>query len=519
MQANNLTFQKLMVNSLVKFRERVYAKFGDDQYTYLDVHLGSSRVANALKKEGFGPGDRIGIILPNSIEYLYCVFGIIKSGAAMIGINMMAGDNDIAFIANDAKLKLLIIDASMLERIEKLRPQCLKLKKIVVIGARTSKWSISFDEFQGKQSDKTPELNAKSDDDCWIVYTGGTTGRPKGVVHSHQTFFFFTIAQTAGLNWLRDDSMLIMTPLGHAAGAGMFSGVPVGAKFIIEKQFDPFKLLEIIEKERVKKVFMIPTIIYVLLDILKQKKHDMSSLETIYYGASPIAPSRLAEAIERFGPILIQKYGQTECPNMVTTLTIEDHLKALENPKFLLSCGRPDVLIDLKILDDNDKEVKPGEVGEICVQAPFVMKGYLDQPELTKQVIIDGWLHTGDMGKVDEEGYVYIVDRKKDMVISGGMNVYPAEVEKLISQHPKVKQVAVIGIPDEKWGEAVTAIIIPDGELNEQEIKDYCRDKLSKYAQPKYVVFQQSIPVTFIGKIDKKALRAPYWEGKERAIQ
>jgi fatty-acyl-CoA synthase/long-chain acyl-CoA synthetase len=226
----------------------------------------------------------------------------------------------------------------------------------------------------------------------------------------------------------------------------------------------------------------------------------------------------LKEAIDQFGPILMQKYGQSECPNMVTTLSIEDHLNALKNPELLLSCGRPDVMAHVKIFDDNDKELKLGEVGEICVHAPFSMKGYLNQPDLTRETLRNGWLHTGDMGRMDENGYVYIVDRKKDMVISGGMNVYPAEVEGVISKHPRVMQVSVIGIPDEKWGEAVTAVIIRDGELSEQDVKDFCRNKLSKYAQPKNIVFQEQLPLTLLGKVDKKALRAPFWKGIERAV-
>ncbi len=516
--SENVTLQFLLTNSLLKFRERVFAKIGDNEYTYLDVHLCSNRIANAIKKAGFGRGDCVGTILVNGIELLSCVFGIYKAGAASVAMNVMVGDNDIVYIINDAKVNLLIIDSALVDRILSLKPKCPTLKKIVVVGAATTDGYTSYEDFQSGQPDTTPILTAKPDDNAVIVYTGGTTGKPKGVIHTQRSGWNFVIAQTVGLNWLREDSLLIMTPLGHAVGAIMFSGATVGCKFIIEKQFDPFKILEIIEKERVQKVFLVPTIIYVLLDLLKQKKYDLSSLNSIYYGASPISANRLKEAIDQFGPILMQKYGQSECPNMVTTLSIADHLNALENPKLLLSCGRPDVMADVKIFDDNDKELKVGELGEICVRTPFSMKGYLNQPELTRQTLRNDWLHTGDMGRMDENGYVYIVDRKKDMVISGGMNVYPAEVEGVISKHPKVKQVSVIGIPDEKWGEAVTAVIIPDGDLSEQDIKDFCRNKLSKYAQPKIIVFQEQLPLTLLGKVDKKALRAPFWKGVERAV-
>jgi fatty-acyl-CoA synthase len=518
MRLENVTLQHVLINSLSKFRDRIFAKIGDNEYSYLDVHLGSNRVSNAIKEAGFGPGDRIGMIMVNSIELIYSTFGVYKAGAASIIINALAMDKDIEYIINDAKVKLLIIDSDLLDRVLSLKSKCPTLGKIVVAGAETNGEYTSFEEFQGSQPDTTPELNAKPDDDAWLVYTGGTTGKSKGVVHTHGSVWFFVMAQCAGLNWLQDDCLLLVTPLGHAAGALVFGGMAVGCKFIIRKKFDLFEILEILEKEKVKKVFLVPTLIYILLDLLKQKKYDLSSLNSIIYGAAPISSSRLSEAIDQFGPILMQIYGQTECSFMISALSIEDHITALKNPELLRSCGRPGIMVNLKILDDDDKEVKTGEVGEICIQAPFIMKGYLNLPELTSQTLKNGWLHTGDMGKVDEGGYVYIVDRKKDMIISGGMNIYPAEVEDLISRHPKVKQVTVIGIPDEKWGEAVTAVIIRDGELTEQDIKNYCRDKLSKYAQPKNVIFQEQLPLTLLGKVDKKALRAPFWEGKERAI-
>jgi fatty-acyl-CoA synthase/long-chain acyl-CoA synthetase len=263
---------------------------------------------------------------------------------------------------------------------------------------------------------------------------------------------------------------------------------------------------------------MVPTIIYMLLDILKQKKYDTSSLRLILYGAAPIAESRLTEALEVFGPIFFQKYGQVEIANMITTLTPEDHIRAMQYPKLLQSCGRPDSMTNVRIVDDNDVDVPPGSAGEIIVKAPYLMKGYLNQPELTAKTLKGGWLHTGDMGKFDEEGYLYIVDRKKDMVVTGGMNVFSAEVEECIAKHPSVRQVAVIGIPDEKWGEAVTAVIVPNGEVSSDEIIQFCQGKLSKYAVPKNIFFKDSLPMTLIGKTDKKVLRAPYWKDADRMV-
>ena len=263
---------------------------------------------------------------------------------------------------------------------------------------------------------------------------------------------------------------------------------------------------------------MVPTIIYIFLDILKQSDIDISSLRLIGYGAAPISSARLAEAMDVFGPVFFQKYGLVECPNMITTLTVEDHIKALEKPSILGSCGKPDHMAALKILDDSGDEVPMGEVGEIVVKAPYVMSGYLHLEETTNETLKNGWLHTGDMGKIDEEGYVYIVDRKKDIVITGGMNVFPGEVESVLMTHPKVKDVSVIGVPDDYWGEAVTACVVAEEGTTEEELILHCKGKTPKYAVPKKVVFMDQLPKTIIGKIDKKTLRAPFWKEAERRI-
>jgi fatty-acyl-CoA synthase/long-chain acyl-CoA synthetase len=476
-------------------------------------------VANALVGAGFGPGDSIGIVAPNSFDMIRAGLGIIKSGCTICGITMMAGDNDITYILEHAGIKLVFADESIAERISGLRANSTSLRTIVSMGPKPVDGCVGLDKFLSGYPKDVPHANARPDDNVLIVYTGGTTGKPKGVVHTQSTFAFAMLAHDCAVNWTADDKFLIMTPLTHGAGALMYAGMMMGCRFVIEKQFDPFKILDLIENERVTKVFLVPTLIYILLDMLKQKSYNLSSLNAVLYGASPIQANKLAEAIEKFGPVLVQVYGQVECPNLISTLTIEDHVKAMKNPKLLQSCGRPNIMASVRLLDDSGTDVPEGEIGEICARAPYVMKGYLNQPEINaKTISSDGWLHTGDMGKFDSEGYLYIVDRKKDMIISGGMNVYPAEVEAVISQHPKVKQVAVIAVPDDRWGESVTAVVVPDGEVAEKEIKEFCRGKLAKYAQPKTVVFQQNIPLTALGKIDKKAIKAPYWEGRERAV-
>ena len=513
-----VTTQFLVANSLKKFRDKIFTKIDSKEYTYNDVLITSNRVANGIQSLGYGPGDRIGLAIPNSFDLVCCLYGILKAGTTFVGINMMLGENDIRFILNDASIKMLITDKAGEEKILKMKGQLPNLKTIICLGGTTTKDVIAWDELLSKQPATDPLLTAKPEDDAFVVYTGGTTGTPKGVIHSQSSFYFAMISYSTTFNFVPTDNILLVTPLTHGAGLIMLQGSINGIRFIIEKKFDLFAVLDIIAREKVTAVALVPTIVYILLDILKQGKYDLSSLRILIYMTAPMSEARLGEAIDRFGPILIQTYGQTECPQIVTSLTQDDHIRAIKDKHLLASCGRPCQMMSLRIVDEKGNDVPQGETGEIIVCAPGVMKGYLNQPELTKATIVDGWLHTGDMGMVDKEGYVYIVDRKKDMIISGGMNVFCGTVENVLSKHPKVKQVAVIGIPDDKWGEAVIAIVVPDGDVTEEEILSFSKSKLNKYEQPKKIVFQQQMPLTAVAKIDKNALRAPYWQGKSRRV-
>jgi fatty-acyl-CoA synthase/long-chain acyl-CoA synthetase len=513
-----ITFQFLMTNALKKFSGKVFTELEGVEYSYNDVHLNSNRVANGIAALGFGPGDRIALAMPNGQEIIYGMFGVIKSGATIVSINMMVSDDNLLFMLQDADVKMVMVDLETEKRILKLIDQLPGLKAIVTRGGQTGDHIIAWDDFTEDQDTADPQMAALPEDDAYVIYTGGTTGKPKGVVHSQASSYYMMIAQSIGLSFLPSDTLMLMTPLAHSAGAIMYLGCLNGTSFIVEKKPDYIHMLDLISKGKVTVLFLVPTIIYLLLDVLKEGNYDISSLRMLLYGASPISENRLKEALEIFGPIFIQLYGQTECPQIVMTMSMDDHEKAMTNPKLLSSCGKPSQMASVRIVDDNGNEVPTGEVGEIIVNAPFTMKGYLNNPDLTASVMRDGWLHTGDMGTFDEEGYVYIVDRKKDMVISGGFNVYSTTVENVLSRHPKVKQAAVIGIPDEKWGEKVTAVVVPDGDVSVEEILVFCKGRLNQYELPKQVVFQEQIPITGIGKVDKKALRAPFSKGSERAV-
>jgi len=518
MSGNIQTAQALFINAFKKHRDRLFCRVDGLDYKYFDIDKASNMVANGIRKLGYRTNDRLAIILPNGIDYVVADFGILKSGTTLVPLNLAVSESDIAYILKEADVKMAIIDASFAEKMKAMIVNLPALKHIIVVGANSGEKYISWDDFKNKQSDREIAPDSDPDDDAVIAFTGGTTGKPKGVVLSQRGVFFDMVAHSVDLPYQTDDKMLLMTPLSHGAGTLMLAGTVKGTNFLIEKSVDLVRALELIEKEKITTIFLVPTIIYVLLEFLKQKQYDTSSLRLIVYGAAPISETRLAEALQRFGPVLVQGYGQTECPNMITTLTVEDHIKALDHPSLLQSCGRPDIMVSLKIVDDSGKELPIGQIGEIIINTPYTMKCYLNQPDLTDKTIVDGWLHTGDMGRVDEEGYVYIVDRKKDMIISGGMNVFPTEVEEVIRKHPQVNEVSVIGVPDDHWGEVVTACVVRKGDVSEDDIKNYCKDKLSKYAQPKKVIFKEQLPHTLIGKIDKKALREPYWLGKTRRV-
>jgi len=321
-------------------------------------------------------------------------------------------------------------------------------------------------------------------------------------------------------NWTGPDDirMLLSSPLSHSAAALPLPTMLRGGSVHILPRFDPERVLDTIERERITCTLGVPTMIYTLLDTPGIDARDLSSLEKFIYIASPILSTRLAEAMERIGPIFCQWYGQTEAPNNITQLDEAAH--DLSRPHLLQSCGRPSVGVDVKLLDDAGNEVLQGEEGEICVRGPLVMKGYHNNPEATAEALQFGWLHTGDIARTDEEGYLYIVDRKKDIIISGGFNIYPREVEEVLAQHPAVAMAAVIGVPDGKWGEAVKGVLVlREGMVAEPtEIQAFVRQRMGGHQVPKSIDLVDALPLTAVGKPNKLALRRPHWAGMERRV-
>jgi fatty-acyl-CoA synthase len=355
-----------------------------------------------------------------------------------------------------------------------------------------------------------------------LTYTGGTTGKPKGVIGTVQSISTMTTIQLAEWEWPERPRFLMCTPLSHAGAAFFVPTIVKGGEMIVLPKFDPAEVLRAIEEKRITATMLVPSMLYALMDHPDSRTRDLSSLETVYYGASAINPVRLREAIDRFGPIFAQYYGQSEAPMVITYLAKGDH-----DDKRLTSCGRPTLFARTALLGQDGKPVPQGEVGEICVSGPLLCGGYWNLPDATAETFHDGWMHTGDLAREDEDGFWYIVDRTKDMIVTGGFNVFPREVEDVVAEHPSVAQVCVIGTPDEKWGEAVTAVVVlrPDAPSDEEavarmtsEIRAAVKERKGAVQSPKQVIVVESVPVTALGKPDKKSVRAQFWEGASRAV-
>ncbi|MBT4519681.1 MAG: AMP-binding protein, partial [Halieaceae bacterium] len=315
--------------------------------------------------------------------------------------------------------------------------------------------------------------------------------------------------------------MLIATPLSHAAAAFFIPVLQKGGAFYVMSGFSPDLFFDMVQEHRITSTMLVPVMLYYLLDSPRSTTADMSSMGTLFYGASPMSPARLVEGIEKWGQIFYQFFGQSEAPMVLANMTKAEH--DLTKPDRLSSCGRPSPWIHMALLDGDGKAVAQGEPGEICVRAPLVMKGYKDMPEQTAEAFAGGWMHTGDIGRLDQEGFLYIVDRTKDMIVTGGFNVFPREIEDVLSGHEAVGQVVVIGVPDEKWGESVKAVVVlkPTFEASDalvEDLQNRVKDAKGSVQSPKSIDFVDTLPLTPVGKLDKKAVRAPYWKGSDRGV-
>ncbi len=526
-----LTVKQLMVDAMGRFGSRTALVHDGRSYGYVEVAERANRLGHALIALGVAPGDPVAILLENGIDYVVADQAITRIGAARVALTDMLSAKDIAYCLADSQATVAIAGAAMLPAAS--RSGSASLQTILAVGdAEADLGSSSGEEAAaGKpvisrmsdaiagQSTSLPEPSPSETDLGLIIYTGGTTGKSKGVMHHQKGLTLNLLSQVIETGLDEDDRVLLTSPLPHASGFLLQAAFLRGATVFLDPKFDPEAVLRRIDEDRVSFTFMVPTMIYRLLDTIAEQQADppldLSALRTILYGAAPITEDRLEQGLEVLGPVFVQLYGQTEAPNFLTRLRREDHTTDPQYRHRLTSCGQAVAMARIKIVDvDNPErgELAPGEVGEVIASSPYTMSGYHNLAEATAKALRDGWLYTGDIGRLDSDGYLYLLDRKNDMIISGGMNVYTTEVEGVVAAIDGVSQVAVTGVPHPDWGEAVVAFIVADGAAQVDGLLDRvmetCRTDLAKYKVPKEVHFVEVLPVTAFGKVDKKALRA-----------
>ena len=483
----------------------------------LDAH--ASRIANGLLALGVKPQARIGYVGMNSDRFFEVLYGCLKANAVLVGVNWRLAPPEVVYVLNDAGADVLFVGAEFTGLVEGIREQLGTVRHVIAVDGGHATWP-GFESWCSAQSAVDPMLSIDSDDDVIQLYTSGTTGHPKGVRLTNANYIaFFDLAQQAGwADYQAGDANLVAMPNFHVAGVNMgLVTTGQGARGIIMKQVEPAKVLQYIAEHRINNMFLVPAVIQFLLQVPGADRTDFSSLQRVFYGASPISEDVLLRATRLFGCSFTQLYGLTETVGAGTALDGPSHDPARGK---LRSCGKPYPGFEIRVVGADGKPVPQGEVGEIAIKSPTVMKGYWRNAEATAKAIVDGWFLTGDAGYFDEEGYLYIHDRVKDMIVSGGENIYPAEVENALMGHPSLADVAVIGVPDAKWGEAVKACVVlkPGASASADDIVAFCKTRIASYKCPKSVDFLPVLPRNPSGKLLRRELREPHWVGRARRV-
>lgn len=506
----------LLVHALSHTLDRPVLHLADGTtLTARDLRNVTSQYCQALTSLGLNAGCRFAVLSGNKPQVLHVMHAALLNQYIPVALHPLGSLDDHLYMILDAGIDVLIFDTKFAERALAIQQHAPCVRQLLSFGAVPG--GVDLDSHVTTFEPRAliaPVL--RGDETIRFSYSGGTTGKPKAIIGTHSYFAAALQIMMAEWEWPREVRQLICAPLSHS-GAPLFMPTLLrGGSAVVLPGFDPLQLLEAIERYRITCVLLVPTMIYALLDHPRFSEFDLTSLEVIFYGASPMSPVRLKEGIARLGPVFFQFYGQAEAPMTLTVLRRAEH--DVNDMSRLASCGRPVPWIHLALLDDRLNEVPEGEPGEICVRGPLVMNGYLNKPAETSHALAGDWLHTGDMAVRDPDGFLRIVDRKKDMVITGGFNVYPREVEDVIGMHPAVAQCAVIGVADERWGEAVKAVVVlrPGATPCGDELVALVREKKGAVHAPKSVDFVTDIPLTAVGKPDKKRLRDLYRAAAEK---
>ncbi len=508
------TIGDMIITLLERYPDRI--AFIDPCGSTITYRLLGLRIAYLLKRFeqiGLERGASIVQLCGNRADVFAVMAACYIGGYRSVTLHPMGGVDDQLFILENCQARLLITDADRLERSVKLLSDSKQSFSVLAHDPDQSVRCI-WDQFTSLHSHRIVN-RAAANEVVRLIYTGGTTGRAKGVMGTSESLATNALIRMAAHNWT-DLKLLCSTPLSHSAGTLILPVLWHGGTLVLHAGFEPDRLISDLVENRINALYLVPTMIYRLLDHPRINELSSTKLKMLMYGSAPISPARLIQARSVFGPVLIQHYGMSEAPTVVLGMNEADHL----DDSLMASAGKPYPGVTVKILDNDGHEVSVGEVGEICIRGPLVMKGYLNEPHLTAQVFKYGWFYSGDLAYQNERGYFFIVDRSKDMIISGGFNIYPKEIENIIAQHPAVASVGVIGVPDADWGEAVRAFVVrkPNEPLAESALVDMVRKAKGSIHAPKQVIFVDSLPLTALGKIDKKALRAEFWSSKTRGV-
>ncbi|WP_237173622.1 AMP-binding protein [Paracandidimonas lactea] len=512
---------RFITRNALYWRDRPAIIFGDQQVTHGALDARSSQLANALLGLGLAKGDRVAIQAWNRPEIIELECALYKAGLVKVALNARLSPAELVETVNNAQARILLVDPAHADAAGDARPQMPSVERLIAMAA-IYEASSEYERLLAASSTRSPDAEMQADDLAVLHFTSGSTGKLKAAMQTVGNRMASLRKVVMGRMRAQPGEVLgLCGPITHASGMFMQPFLFQGGTILLHEKFDPEHFLADVQRHRVAFTFMVPTMINMLIAHPKLKDYDLGSLRQISYGAAPVAPARIREAWEALGPVLCQGYGAGETTGGMVMLSTDDHARAMDGAGHLLgSCGRPFGETEVRLLDNNGEVVQPGDVGEIAVRGPDVFAGFWREPDLTAQALRGQWCHTGDLARMDDEGYLYIVDRAKDMIISGGFNVYPTEVEQALYQHPAVYEACVFGVPDDTWGEAIKAAVVlrPGATASVENLTAHCKSLLADFKKPRSIDVLPELPKNANGKIARKVLKDPYWAGSERRV-